>query len=100
MMRTSIKNHKETLDTNEPRDYIDKYLIEIQNTKDPNSSFYGEKGINNLAANLMDLFMAGSETTSTTLTWAILYMVRNPDVQDKVKRAGHSSGQIQDTFPL
>ena len=86
MMRTSIKNHKESLDTNEPRDYIDKYLIEIQNTKDPNSSFYGEKGINNLAANLLDLFIAGSETTSTTLTWAILYMVRNPDVQDKVQK--------------
>ena len=61
-------------------------MIEIQNTKDPNSSFYGEKGINNLAANLMDLFIAGSETTSTTLTWAILYMVRNPDVQDKVQK--------------
>ena len=86
MMRTSIKNHKESLDTNEPRDYIDKYLIEIQNTKDPNSSFYGEKGINNLAANLLDLFIAGSETTSTTLTWANLYMVRNQDVQDKVQK--------------
>ena len=86
MMKTSIKNHKETLDTNEPRDYIDKYLIEIQNTKDPSSSFFGDKGINNLAANLMDLFLAGSETTSTTLTWAILYMVRNQDVQEKVQK--------------
>ena len=86
MMKTSIKNHKETLDTNEPRDYIDKYLIEIQNTKDPSSSFFGDKGINNLAANLMDLFLAGSETTSTTLTWVILYMVRNQDVQEKVQK--------------
>jgi len=86
MMKTSINNHKETLDTNEPRDYIDKYLIEIQNTNDPSSSFFGDKGINNLAANLMDLFLAGSETTSTTLTWAILYMVRNQDAQEKVQK--------------
>ena len=86
MMRKSIKNHKDTLDTNEPRDYIDKYLIEIENTKDPSSSFYGPKGIENLASNLMDLFIAGSETTSTTLTWAVLYMVRHQEVQQKVQQ--------------
>ena len=39
----------------------------------------------NLTNNLMDFFMAGSETTSTTLTWAMLYMVRNPQVQSKVQ---------------
>jgi len=33
----------------------------------------------------MDFFMAGSETTSTTLTWAMLYMVRYPQVQKKVQ---------------
>jgi len=85
MMRKSIENHKESLDTNEPRDFIDKYLIEIENTKDPNSSFFGENGVNNLASSLLDLFIAGSETTSTTLTWAILYMVRYPEVQRKVQ---------------
>jgi cytochrome P450 family 2 subfamily J len=85
LMKKSIQNHKETLDANEPRDYIDKYLIEIDNTKDPNSSFFRENGIENLAASLVDLFIAGSETTSTTLTWAVLYMVRNPEVQQKVQ---------------
>jgi cytochrome P450 family 2 subfamily J len=34
----------------------------------------------------MDLFAAGSETTSTTLAWAVLFMILNPDVQDKVQR--------------
>jgi cytochrome P450 len=29
----------------------------------------------------MDLFAAGSETTSTTLRWALLFMVLNPKVQ-------------------
>merc|ERR1711936_136773 len=84
LMRKSVDKHKETLDPNEPRDYIDKYLVEIENTKDTNSSFFGDSGFENLAATLTDLFLAGSETTSTTLTWAILYMVRNPNVQQKV----------------
>ena len=35
---------------------------------------------------LFDLFLAGSETTSTTLTWAVLYMVRYPEVQAGVQR--------------
>ncbi len=33
----------------------------------------------------MDIFIAGSETTSTTLSWAVLFMILNPDVQKKVQ---------------
>ena len=54
-------------------------------SKDSSSSFYGIAGMENLTHNLMDFFMAGSETTSTTLTWAMLYMVRYPQVQKKVQ---------------
>jgi len=85
LMFKSIKEHQETLDPNEPRDFTDKVLIEIQNTTDKTSSFYGEAGVENLANTLFDLFLAGSETTSTTLTWASLYMIRYPEVQAKVQ---------------
>lgn len=85
LMFESIKHHQETLDPNEPRDFTDKVLIEIQQTTDETSSFYGEIGIENLANTLFDLFLAGSETTSTTLTWAALYMIRYPQVQKKVQ---------------
>ena len=34
----------------------------------------------------MDLFAAGSETTATTLAWAILYMILNPEAQEKVQK--------------
>merc|ERR1712066_226554 len=60
-------------------------LIEMAKTKDPSSSFYGAAGMENLTNNLMDLFMAGSETTSTTLTWAMLFMVRYPQVQARIQ---------------
>ena len=33
------------LDTNAPRDFIDMMLIEIQNTTDPTSTFYGQLGM-------------------------------------------------------
>ena len=37
-----------------------------------------------LMVTAMDLFGAGSETTATTLSWALLYMILYPDVQQKV----------------
>ena len=43
----------------EPRDLVDKTLIEIQKTTDEGSSFYGAKGRVNLASTLVDLFQAG-----------------------------------------
>ena len=30
---------------------------------------------------LMDLFLAGGETSATTLAWSVVHMVRHPDVQ-------------------
>merc|ERR1712064_153227 len=85
LMTENIMKHKETLDPNEPRDFTDMMLIEIEQTTDKTSSMYGQLGMDNLKVTLFDLFLAGSETISTTLTWAALYMVRYPEVQRKVQ---------------
>ena len=78
----SIVEHENTFQEDEiPRDYIDMFLKEMKNTTDPESSFYGEMGRINLMNTLLDLFFAGSETTSSTLTWGILYLILNPDKQ-------------------
>ena len=44
------------------RDFIDVYLAQIKAENDPESSFYQDKGIENLTQTLADLFCAGSET--------------------------------------
>jgi cytochrome P450 len=49
------------------------------------SYVYREVGRQNLVATMLDLFIAGSETTSTTLTWSVLYMARHPDIQQRVQ---------------
>jgi len=42
-----------------PRDFVDVYLNEIENTKDMKSSFFGQMGEDSLVAVLLDLFLAG-----------------------------------------
>ncbi|VDK64274.1 unnamed protein product [Cylicostephanus goldi] len=38
-----------------------------------------------LVVNILDLWMAGQETTSTTLCWAMIYLLRNPEVITDVR---------------
>ncbi len=40
----------------------------------------------NILTVLDDFFLAGSETTSTTLRWVLLYMMKYPEIQDKVQQ--------------
>lgn len=42
----------------------------------------------NLVICVLDLFVAGSETTSTTLRWALLYMAKYPEIQSKSTNQG------------
>lgn len=43
-----VDDHKKTMDPDNARDFTDLMLMEIQNTTDKNSSFYGKMGNSNL----------------------------------------------------
>ncbi|XP_051855517.1 cytochrome P450 2J4-like [Antechinus flavipes] len=75
-----IKQHKENLNSEEPQDFIDAYLKEL--SKDNIHSSFNEK---NLVYCTLDLFFAGTETTSTTLRWGLLYMALYPEIQGKIQ---------------
>ncbi|XP_049992406.1 cytochrome P450 2J4-like [Alexandromys fortis] len=78
-----IDNHRRDWDPNEPRDFIDAFLTEMTKFQHPEktTSFNEE----NLICTTLDLFLAGTETTSTTLRWALLYMAVYPEIQEKVQ---------------
>ncbi|KAM9386097.1 cytochrome P450 2J4-like [Pholidichthys leucotaenia] len=76
-----IEQHRENLDPSSPRDYIDAFLIEMAKKKDKDSSF----DFRNLCSCTFELFLAGTETTTTTLQWGLLYMMKYPDIQEKVQ---------------
>ncbi|OQV15864.1 Cytochrome P450 2J2 [Hypsibius exemplaris] len=83
-MTAKIQEHRNTYDSNETRDYIDKFLHhQAAEAASPNGiqpPFYDE----GLKRNLSAFFGAGTETTAVTLYWGLLFMLHNPHVQTKI----------------
>ncbi|XP_056382391.1 cytochrome P450 2J4-like [Hyla sarda] len=78
-----LEEHKRTRVPEQPRDYIDCYLDEMgkEHEDDNRSTFDNE----NLFTCVADLFVAGTETTSASLDWCLLYMMLYPDIQEKCR---------------
>ncbi|CAG5125151.1 unnamed protein product [Candidula unifasciata] len=74
------KRHIE--DANDVCNLIDAYIIE--RNKKLKAGISTTLNDRNLLKIMIDLFGAGTETTSTTIYWCVLYMLHYPDVQNKV----------------
>lgn len=80
-VRKRVEKNKETLDLNNPRDYVDAFLIKIEKEKkNPNTEY----NLKNLVTSTLQIFFAGVETTSTTLVYSLLIFMKNTDVLGKV----------------
>ncbi|XP_062032759.1 cytochrome P450 2B4 [Lepus europaeus] len=79
----NVEKHRETLDPSNPRDFIDVYLLRMDKDKsDPSSEFHHQ----NLIITVLSLFFAGTETTSTTLRYGFLLMLKYPHVRERVQK--------------
>ncbi|XP_069313772.1 cytochrome P450 2B6-like isoform X1 [Eulemur rufifrons] len=79
----SVEEHRETLDPSAPRDLIDAYLLRMEKEKSNPHREFNQK---NLILNGLSLFFAGTETTSTTLRYGFLLMLKYPHVAEKVHK--------------
>ena len=70
-----IADHNQTLDNANPRDFIDSYLTEMNKNED-----FTEPDLINC---MLDFILAGTETSSTTLKWIVMYLTLYQEVQDK-----------------
>ncbi|XP_065109226.1 cytochrome P450 2K1-like [Paramisgurnus dabryanus] len=74
----------ETLNPQDSRGFVDSFLIrklsdEKSNKKD--SYFHQD----NLLRSVVNLFVAGTDTTGTTLRWGLMIMAKYPHIQDRVQ---------------
>ncbi|XP_046391129.1 probable cytochrome P450 305a1 isoform X2 [Ischnura elegans] len=78
----TIGKHKEAYVEGCIRDLIDAYICEMRSREgDPTSTFTDDQ----LIMVCLDMFIAGSETTSNTLQFAFLLAALHPEIQDKVQ---------------
>ncbi|XP_053310120.1 cytochrome P450 2F3-like [Spea bombifrons] len=77
-----IENHTLTRDPNCPRDFVDSFLNKIdEEAGNPDSHFTMES----LTYTTFNLFIAGTETTASTIRWALRFMLRYPEIQKKIQ---------------
>ncbi|XP_062874918.1 cytochrome P450 2K1-like [Trichomycterus rosablanca] len=83
-VRELIRGLQETLNPGESRGFVDSFLLRKQSDEQSGmkSSRFNDR---NLVITVMNLFVAGTDTTSTTLRWGMLLMAKYPHIQDLVQ---------------
>ncbi len=63
--------------------YIQRNLAEIDAAK-PGQVHYGSRGTSHMKGTILDLFIAGTDTTATLMEWTLLYLAGRADLQEKL----------------
>jgi cytochrome P450 len=86
-----IAKHREEFNPcNEPQDLIDSYLQMIDLRENSNNN-NGDEEIHEsftekqMSAVILDMFLAGSETTNKSTNFMFLHLVRNKSIQEKAR---------------
>ncbi|KAJ8346037.1 hypothetical protein SKAU_G00302300 [Synaphobranchus kaupii] len=81
-VRRLVRDQRDTLCAQERRGFVDSFLIRQREESDWQKTFFHEE---NLVTSVINLFAAGTDTTATTLHWALLLMAKYPHVQERVQ---------------
>ncbi|XP_027698543.1 cytochrome P450 2E1 isoform X1 [Vombatus ursinus] len=76
-----VKEHQELLDLNDPQDLTDCLLIQMEKDKKNQKNGFD---LENVTVTVADLLFAGTETTSTTLRYGLLLLLKYPEVEEKL----------------
>lgn len=81
-LREEIARHKENFEPEkEDKDFMDVYIRVLRENGEANTYSEGQ-----LVAMCMDMFMAGTETTSKSMSFCFSYLVREQEVQIKAQK--------------
>ncbi|XP_038623066.1 cytochrome P450 1A1-like [Tachyglossus aculeatus] len=80
-----LMEHYRTFEKNQVRDITDSLIKHCQDKKlDENANIQlSDKKIVNV---VLDLFGAGFDTVTTSLSWSLMYLVKYPEIQKKIQK--------------
>ena len=84
ILDSKYAEHKTTFDENNIRDLTDAILKARSEFLDSEKDAKTSLTENHLKAILADTFIAGFKTTATNLRWLFVYLLNNPEVQDRI----------------
>ena len=82
MIGKIYREHVEANRVQNPRDLTDTLLKAKKEAEDEDTTAKGFLTDQHLILTMAEIFMAGMETTASTLLWALLYLIHNPNIQD------------------
>ncbi|KAG8557984.1 hypothetical protein GDO81_016803 [Engystomops pustulosus] len=83
VLKADMQGKRQKVDVNFPDSIIETMVAKQEEERANKASVFHD---DNIIATVLDLVMAGTETTATTLQWGILLMMKYPEVQNKVQR--------------
>ncbi|XP_076824768.1 cytochrome P450 2J6-like [Clavelina lepadiformis] len=78
--REIVDEHEDSFNPRHLRNYIDAFLARMK--QEDNEHFT----LPHLMRSILDLFLAGTETSATTLSWALLCLLHYPQAQAKLRK--------------
>jgi len=82
-----VAEHEQSYQEESVRDFTDMYIKTRQeHASSPGTSFHGSARMKNQRGIMIDIMQAGTDTTSVTMEWAILLMIKHPDIAKQVQR--------------
>ncbi|XP_078389409.1 cytochrome P450 2F2-like [Cetorhinus maximus] len=81
-LREMIQSHKDMSARERPQDFTASFLSKMEEEKgNPRTEFNDE----NLLLSTFNIFLAGTDTTSSTMRWGLLLFMKFPNVQKKIQ---------------
>ncbi|XP_063793788.1 cytochrome P450 2F2-like [Pseudophryne corroboree] len=80
-IKKQMENNMKDLDSNNPRDFVDCFLIKMEKEQKNKATYYNT---NSLLMSVLVLIFAGTETLGNTLCYTLLLLMKHPNVAEKV----------------
>lgn len=85
LIKPAIDSHMKDFNDEDIRDFVDLVIQKVRTTSDRDSSFHSDRGYEFMVNIIIEMFIGGMETTSSSLLWIFFYMIHHPDVTERVQ---------------